>query len=168
MSWQIALMAASFAMDAMSAKAAANAQETAALFDKAQLDEQADLAKIQAQQQEVQRRRDLDELTAINNNAMGYDPYSSPSFLAMKKEDKRRMEDDVMNIQLMGRSQVRRFELGSQAAGIEAKSARRAGNMAVLKAAVGAGKSYAKYKGGGGNTGVTNSGPGGEFFPGGA
>jgi soluble lytic murein transglycosylase-like protein len=149
MSWQFAAMAVSAAMQAISAKQQANATEQAALIEQAAYEEQADMARIQAQQQEADRRREFAQLEAANNNAVNYDPYSSQSFLALTKENRKQRDEDILNIQLMGRSQVRKNELGAKSAGIEAKAARRAGNSAFVKAGASLATPYAKLGGGG-------------------
>ena len=94
MSWQIAAMVASSALKAVEAKKAANAQEYAARVRAQQYDQQAKLARLKAEQEEVSRRRDLAELEATNNATVSYDALSSPSFLAIRDENQRLSENE--------------------------------------------------------------------------
>ena len=83
--------------------------------------EQADLAKIQAGQQEAERNRKLRIQLAALGTAMssqGVALGTSPSVSALEKDEIQIAKNDIASIRLMGMSSRRKFELsaaGSQA-----------------------------------------------------
>ena len=93
MSWQIALIAASTAvttysqyqqgqMNAELAQQEAAARAQSSEFEAIQHRENAELIRLQTEQEEEQRRREFALLEQENISNVSYDPYASPSFLA--------------------------------------------------------------------------------------
>ena len=93
----------------------------------------ADLAELQAIQQENDRRDDYFKIEASNNASINFDPLSSPSFLAIKEENESTLARDINNIQLMGMANKNRFLQSAEAAKIEESSFRSAGRYAWLQ-----------------------------------
>lgn len=152
MSWEIALVASKVASTAIEyigarnqaayAEGAANIQAQAAADNK-------EMARIQALQEENDRQREFDILRASNENQTSYDPQTSPSFLALGKQNKKELADDIANIRLLGAANANRYELERQSALIDAKSARSSGKLAAFKAAAKLGETaYEGHKAG--------------------
>jgi len=106
----------------------------------------ADLAKLQALQQENDRRKDFEMIEAWNTAQVDYDPWSSPSFLATKEENVATLQRDVENIQLMGKIQQNRSLQTAQAYEIEGANFRTMGQMAWLKPVGTMTEGFYKYK----------------------
>ena len=106
----------------------------------------ADLAKLQALQQENDRRKDFEMIEAWNTAQVDYDPWSSPSFLATKEENVATLQRDVENIQLMGKIQQNRSLQTAQAYEIESANFRTMGQMAWLKPVGTMTEGFYKYK----------------------
>lgn len=103
--------------------AAAQQQRQAYELEAQSYREQAELAKIEAGQQEVERNRRLRlQLAALGTamSAQGVALGTSPSTLALAEDEVRLAASDIDSIRLMGMSNRRKFELsaaGSSAAG---------------------------------------------------
>ena len=85
--------------------AAAQQQRKAYELEAQSYKEQADLAKIQAGQQEIERNRKL----RIQLAALG----TSPSVLALETDEIQVAKNDIASIRLMGMSTRRKFELSA-------------------------------------------------------
>jgi hypothetical protein len=157
MSWQIAAMVASSALKAVEAKKAANAQEYAARVRAQQYDQQAKLARLKAEQEEVSRRRDLAELEATNNATVSYDALSSPSFLAIRGENKNLLESQIKNIQLLGAINQNAAEQNSLLQSRTADIARFSGSTAFASEGLSLGNKLLKLGPGKAPTGFTNT-----------
>lgn len=138
MSWQMALMAASTAFSAAQTYAQQKAQ---AKFGRAQAEikrvqaiDNANAAKLQAAQQEVERRREFEEIRSYNLNQSKYDILSSPSFLALQTDNEGRLKDDITRIQLQALEQSRRFLLTAHSADVEGEAFRYMGKTAWMGA----------------------------------
>lgn len=85
--------------------------------------EQAEMAKIQASQQERDRREQLRRQLAslgTSMSAQGVALGTSASVLTLEKDERRIANEDIANIKLMGMSNRRKYQLsaaGSRAAG---------------------------------------------------
>jgi len=134
MSWQIALIAASTAvttysqyqqgqMNAELAQQEAAARAQSSEFEAIQHRENAELIRLQTEQEEEQRRREFALLEQENISNVSYDPYASPSFLASMKYNRKIHAQDLTNLKLMGAAQQRRALLGEQAALSDAQNA---------------------------------------------
>jgi hypothetical protein len=104
----------------------------------------AQLAELQALQQEGDRRKDWEMIAASNNAAVDHDPFSSPSFLAVAEENKNTLTRDIDNIQLMGQINKTRSLQSASAAKAESSGFRTMGRYAFLKPAGILGEGYYK------------------------
>tara|TARA_R110002020_G_scaffold277014_1_gene492268 strand:- start:7258 stop:7764 length:507 start_codon:yes stop_codon:yes gene_type:complete len=147
MSWQMALMVASTAIQAVQQASAAKAQARNDEINASIAKENALAAKVEAQQQEARRRRAQEELAASNRNAVQYDTYGSESFQAISRRNLSDMEDDLASISYMGAARSRNFESASEAYARNAATSRSAGKMALVKGAVNIGATIGKYGG---------------------
>ena len=90
-------------------------------------EEQAEMAKIQSAQQEIERNRRLRQQLAslgTSMSAQGVAIGTSPSVLALADDEKKIAKEDIASIRLMGMSNRRRYEVGaagSRAAGTAAQ-----------------------------------------------
>ena len=90
-------------------------------------EEQAEMAKIQSAQQEIERNRRLrQQLSSLGTSmsAQGVAIGTSPSVLALADDEKKIAKEDIASIRLMGMSNRRRYEVGaagSRAAGTAAQ-----------------------------------------------
>ena len=148
MSWQMALMVASTAMQAMQQASAAKAQARNAEINARIQNENALAAKVEAQQQAAQRQREQEMLAASNRNAAHSATYGSESFQAISRRNLSDMEDDLASISYMGAARSRNFESASEAYARNAATSRSAGKMALVKGAVNIGTTIGKYSGG--------------------
>jgi hypothetical protein len=117
-------------MGAYSSIQQGNAQASAAEFERAQYEEQRTLGKIQALDEEADRRRRLNQVLASNQAAaagMGINTNGSRSFLAIQDDSANEAERDIGRISLNAASQNRRFSLAADQASMSGKAARRAG-----------------------------------------
>lgn len=138
MSWTLALIASSVALAGgqyVMARQQAIAGQQRAKIEGAQKAIDAEVASLQALQQEASRKEELEEILATNNAGVGYDPLTSPSFLAIEKSNYDEFERDAKNIQLMGRMNYDRAQAGAQISNIEASSYKIAGRYAWLQPA---------------------------------
>ena len=149
MSWELAVMAASVASAGaqyMSASAESKAGIQASRLKAEQASKNKSLTQIRTLQEEKDRRKNFAMLEAVNSNSVNYDPFSSPSFFAQKKEGLDNLNADVASIQLMGRIQAENYESEKQSANIEGDMFRSMGRTAWLKPAgtllMGANKAY--------------------------
>lgn len=110
----------------------------AADLERQQYEENAEIAKLQALDEEARRRRNL-RMTEASNAASvaqsGYDPYRSPSFAAITANNERVAAQDIASIRLMGESTAGRNILAAGASELEGRAYRRAGRYAPLTAA---------------------------------
>jgi len=96
--------------------AAAQQQRKAYELEAQSYKEQADLAKIQAGQQEIERNRKLRIQLAALGTAMssqGVALGTSPSVLALETDEIQVAKNDIASIRLMGMSTRRKFELSA-------------------------------------------------------
>lgn len=136
MSWTLALIASSVALAGgqyVMARQQASAGAARAKIEEQQYAKNAELAKLRADQQETDRRRELDAIMASNMAGVSYDPFTSPSFLAIENDNFDQLDRDVGNIQLMGKINAERASASAQISGIEASSFRTAGKFAWLQ-----------------------------------
>ena len=147
MSWQIAIMAVSAAIQAAQAKAAADESAYQSDVQAMVARENAEAAKIEAKEQEVQRRRSREEEKAINNNMAAYDPLGSRSFLALEGYNEDLMERDIAAFGYRGARVEQNLKLELESHKSAASAANTQGKLAVVSSAVNfAGKAY-KLKG---------------------
>ena len=139
MSWDIGLFIASTAFSALQSY---SAQKTQAAFGKAAADIQAvqatdnaNMAKISGAQQEMERRHAFADLQAVNENQTRFNLGSSPSFTALQKFNKAKMERDVDRIKLDTLQRSRGFLLSAHSARVEGESFRHMGQTAWMKGA---------------------------------
>jgi len=138
MSWQMALMAASTAFSAASQYSATRAQAkfgaAQAELQKTQAIDNANAAKLQGAQQEIERRREFLVMSEFNKNKAKYNIESSASFLALRRDNKARLEDSVRRIQLQALEGQRRFLLTAHSAEVEGQAFRHMGQTAWMGA----------------------------------
>lgn len=148
--WALIGTAATAGLGAFSSIQQGNAQAAAADFERQQYEEQRSMNKIQALDEEADRRRRLNQVISSNQAAaagMGVNTDGSRSFLAIQDDAKTEAERDIGRIRLNAASQNRRYSLAADQAAMAGKSARRAGyvgagtsllqggtSMAILKA----------------------------------
>ena len=138
MSWQMAVMAVSTAFQAVQQYSAAKAQakfgRAQAELQKTQAIDNANMAKLEGAQQEVERRREFEQMEAYNRNRARYDIRSSASFLALERDNQARLKDAVSRIQLQALEGQRRFLLTAHSAEIEGQAFRHMGKSAWMGA----------------------------------
>ena len=147
MSFEIALMAISAAVQAAQTNAAADEAAYQADINAMVADENAAAAKIEAKEQELRRRRAREEERATNNNMASIDPLGNRAHLALRDENDKRMNEDVSSFQYRG-ARVRQNLLLEKASHESAsQAATTQGILGVAGKAAGfAGKAY-KLKG---------------------
>ena len=136
MSWEIALVVSSVLSAAgqyVAGRSAAKAGAQRAELEAKQYKTNADLASLQALQQENDRVNDWAMLEATNNAGFDYDPYSSGSAGALTANNEKNLVRDIDNIQLMGKINENRQAVSAQVSLIEASSFRTAGRFAWVK-----------------------------------
>ena len=136
MSWEIALVVSSVlaaGAQYQAGKQQAKAGERRAELEAKQHKTNADLASLQALQQENDRISEWQMLDAANNASIDYDPYSSASSGALTADNEKNLERDIDNIQLMGMINQNRSLLSAESASIEASGFRSAGRYAWVK-----------------------------------
>ena len=91
--------------------------------------EQAEAAKIQSMQEEAQRRRELRQQMASLNSSMSAQSVAlgSGSGLALQRDEMVMAKNDIASIQLMGKTNRRKFELSAAGSKAEASAQRLAG-----------------------------------------
>jgi len=138
MSWQMALMAASTAFQAVSQYSATRTQAkfgaAQAELQKTQAIDNANAAKLQGAQQEIERRREFLAMSEFNKNKAKYNIESSASFLALRRDNKARLEDSVRRIRLQALEGERRFLLTAHSAEVEGQAFRHMGQTAWMGA----------------------------------
>ena len=117
----------------ISAKSTAEAGKKRAALEAQQHKTNAELAELQALQQEMDRRDDYGRIAAANNASVNFDPLSSPSFLAVKEENEETLARDISNIQLMGQVNRTRSLQSAEASEAEYAGFRTMGRYAWLK-----------------------------------
>ena len=136
MSWQMALMAASTAFQAVSQYSATRTQAkfgaAQAELQKTQAIDNANAAKLQGAQQEIERRREFLVMSEFNKNKAKYNIESSASFLALRRDNKARLEDSVRRIQLQALEGQRKFLLTAHSAQVEGQAFRHMGQTAWM------------------------------------
>lgn len=118
---------------------AARMQKSAFEAEARSYEESKEMAKIEASQQEAERRRQLRMQLASLSTSMssqGVALGTSPSVLALKEDEERIAQRDISNIKLMGLSNRRKYEISATGARIGGRAAEVAG---FAKTAVGAG-----------------------------
>jgi len=104
--------------------------------------EQAEMAKIEADQQENVRRNDLLQIMSalnVSEAGRGLTVSSGGTGSALRESEKKFADADISSIKLMGLSNRRKFTLAGT-------SAKRSGQAAVLTGVTSAGASYRRYK----------------------
>jgi hypothetical protein len=139
MSWQFMLAAATVASAAVQYSAArtqAAFGQAAAAAQRMQADEQREMNRIQAAQEEVERLRRARLVSGANRaaaGASGYDPFTSGSWLTVEGENERMAAQDVANLRLMGAARDRQLELAGYGAQVQGASYRAIGSTAWLR-----------------------------------
>ena len=130
----VALQAAGLFVGLQAAKAQAKAYEAQAQA----YEEQKEMAKIEASQQEADRRDMLRRQLASLGTSMssqGVALGTSPSVLALAEDEKKLAKNDIANIKLMGLSNRRKYALSASGARAGASATRLGG---FVKTATGA------------------------------
>lgn len=128
---ETALIAASTALTAAGSISAGNQASAAAKFEAQQAREQAELAKLQALDEEVRRRRDLQETLSRQRAraaAAGQDTQSGSVF-ALTEASISDAEKDLKSILIQGNANKRRFDLSAQQSSLEASASRTKGYL---------------------------------------
>ena len=138
MSWQLAVLAASAASaaaqyTATTRQAKAGAEATRIKAETAQTNKS--MAELQALDQEVDRMQEYNRLMASNLNSVGYDPFESPSFLAIEGESKSELKGDIDRIRLLGKTKSDNFQSAKDIAIIEGDAFKSMGRTAWLEPA---------------------------------
>ncbi len=138
MSWPIVAVAASTAFSAIqqykSQKAAAAFGQAEAELEAMVAKDNAARAKLQGEQQEVNRMREFEEARNYNLNVTQVDVYGQGSFLALKKRNLQTKDDDISRIKFQALANQRNFLLGAHAANIKKDSIRYMGSQAAFAA----------------------------------
>jgi|19_taG_2_1085344.scaffolds.fasta_scaffold00405_9 hypothetical protein len=135
MSWELILVASSVlsaGAQYISGKQQAAAGEARANIEAKQHKTNSDLAKLQAMEQETDRRLEFAALEATNNASVNYDPFTSASYAALGDANASTLDRDIGKIQLMGRINAERHQQSMESSLFEAGSFRQAGRMAWL------------------------------------
>lgn len=125
------------------------AQMQAGIMEAQQLQLQMQTVSMQAQQEEMQRLQTLDLTQSANLAAVRYDPYSSPSFLALKKSNEEEAANEIKNVLFTRKSQelTLSMQMGQAALGaqsgqmlgeIKGEAAKYAGYIDATKSKIGA------------------------------
>lgn len=120
-------------VSARAAQSAGEAQAQGAELEREQLEEEAELSELQAQQEENIRREQLrrllgaQEAQAAAQGRAGLG--SGTSLRAIQSDATTQAERDVRNIRVFGHTQTKRLRVGAEQASIEAGSARKVGNL---------------------------------------
>tara|TARA_R110000824_G_scaffold357769_2_gene545323 strand:+ start:105 stop:584 length:480 start_codon:yes stop_codon:yes gene_type:complete len=138
MSWELAVLAASAASaaaqyTATTRQAKAGAQASRIKAETAQTNKS--MAELQALDQEVDRIQEFNRLMSSNLNSVGYDPYSSPSYLAIEGESRSEQKGDIDRIRLLGKTKADNFQNASDIAKIEGDAFKSMGRTAWLQPA---------------------------------
>lgn len=132
------MMAMSVGTQLLGAKLQRDAYE-----DEAQANaEQADMAKIEADQQENVRRNDLLQIMSalnVSEAGRGLSVSSGGTGSALRENEKKFADADISSIKLMGLSKRRQYRLAGS-------SAKTSGQAAILSGVSSAGSSYRRYK----------------------
>lgn len=134
-------MVASTAISAVSSIAAGQQQKAAYNLQRQQYEEQAQLARLGAAQEESARLADLDKMLATQRAmavARGYDPETSASFEALQKDDTARAMADIDTAKINRLSGARAAEFG-------AAQAESSGNAAAFQGFAGAAGSLFRF-----------------------
>lgn len=105
------------------------AQMQASMMEAQQLQLQMQTVSMQAQQEELQRLQTLDLTQSTNLAAMRNDPFSSPSFLALKKSNEEEAMDEIKNTLFTRKSQELTLSMQMGQAGLSAQSAEMISNV---------------------------------------
>lgn len=135
---------AAAAVSAFSAIQAGRAQEQQAAFERAQAEDNRELAKLQAAQEETDRRKQLAAILAAQDAeaaAQGLGVGNYGSFAAGQKAERELAERDVESIRLMGQLRARQYGLQAQQSSAAGKAARTAGYLKATSTMLGAGAS---------------------------
>lgn len=114
-----------------------------------QLEENAELAKIQALQEEEERLREKSRVKAAQlaqAAALGFDPHGSRSFLGIQAETDRVVSRDIDNIRLRGLVTVERNLFAADTARFSGQAARQAGNLKAFATILDGGLKIARIK----------------------
>lgn len=101
-------------------------QSKAYALERQQYEQQAELARLSAAQEESARLRQLDEMLATQRAmavARGYDPDTSGSFTALQEQDKKEALADIDTAKINRLSQARASEYGAAQAGANSSAA---------------------------------------------
>jgi len=138
----VALMVGGTAISAYGQMQAGKAQAQAAEFERAQYEEQRQLAQVQALDEESQRRKRLNQVLSSNRAAAagaGIQTDGSRSFLAIQKDSANEAERDIGRIRLNAASTNRSYMLQEQQSSLAGKSARSSGFIGAAGTILGGG-----------------------------
>jgi len=152
MSIQFVVAAATVASTVASAASAAQASkqgQIAANVEAAQHTENARLARVKALQSEVQRRKDLELVTAQNEAEAaqrGGSAFASDSFAAIQRYNQRTVNDDIGNIRLFGMADAARSARAAQASQYEVGALKRSGRLSLAGSVFKLGTNASTYR----------------------
>ncbi len=138
MSWEYVVMASAVASAASSyagASIQAKAGAKASRMKAEQSQTNKSMVELQAMTQESDRIKEYARLVSSNTNSVSYDPYSSPSFLAIDKESSKEVNKDISQIRLMGKTKAENYEKQAEIDVIEGDAFRSMGRTAWLQPA---------------------------------
>ncbi|MGE3479606.1 MAG: hypothetical protein AB7G80_09060 [Dongiaceae bacterium] len=143
-----ALLIASTIFQAYSSIQQGKAEAEAANFERAQYEEQKALAKVQAMDEEADRRRRLEQVLASNRAAaagMGVGT-EGRSFLAIQDDNKAEAERDIGRIRLNAASTNRRYSLASDQAALASRNSLRSGYIGAGTSLLRGGYKYSQIQ----------------------
>ena len=143
----VAITVVSAVIGAGAAIQSGRAQAAAAEFQADEAERQGEQQKLQALDDELQRRRDLSKNLAASGAQgaqSGFDPFSAgSSFLALREEVKTEAARDVSAIRLLGANQQRTSKLNVQQSKVAGSAARTQGFLRAAGTVSDAGKQLA-------------------------
>lgn len=122
-------------------------QRQQAALEAQQREENAELARIEALQQEAERERTLRRTKAqqiAQAAALGFDPLQSRSFFAIQRDTERTASRDIDNIRLNGLVTQSRELLSADSARLSGKAAGAAGAFKAFGSILGGGAEISK------------------------
>lgn len=143
----IGLIVASTAVTVAGSMQQASYLRAQAELEAQQRQENADLAKIEAQQQEAERLRTLrrtEKQQLATGAALGFDPTLSRSFFAITRDTREIAERDISNIRLNGLVTQGRELLAADAARLSGKAGAAAAQTKAFASILGAGEKIYK------------------------
>lgn len=110
------------------------AQMQAGIMEAQQLQLQMQTVAMQAEQEELQRLKTLDLTQSANLASVRYDPFSSPSFLALKKANEEEAADEIKNVLFTRKSQELTLSMQMGQAGLSAQAGQMIGDVKAAAA----------------------------------